>query len=371
MDNNTNIPAERQPIFTCTCENLKIFAAGDKKSRTFTGVAYGGGIIYDHGWWDKVAFDLSQIKFQDKMPVLLSHDTEKIVGYTTSVKIKKNIEVEGILSDLSDYGHLVADHADEGFPWQLSIFLSSNEIEYVAEEIDVLLNGQVLKGPLHIFRHGYIREVSFCPIGADRETSVNVFNATIPSKETNMDKEKVTPSPGPSLERDLAITSLSEDRAKFAAENADLKTERSKFAADNAELRGQLKSFELENRNLKESLTSARNELETVKNKMAEFTQSSRAALLAADYQKLGLEFKAEDESVKALLNADDAVFNAYRKSLDSITVKSPMAPPAGAFISQTIPVARDGADASFTAPPKSIAERAKEFGRKEGSLNA
>ncbi|MDR1608431.1 MAG: hypothetical protein LBT38_08510 [Deltaproteobacteria bacterium] len=60
------------------------FSAGKNGPRTFKGVAYSGEVITDQGFWDKVVFDVSEIKFShERMPTLRDHDPGKILGFTT------------------------------------------------------------------------------------------------------------------------------------------------------------------------------------------------------------------------------------------------------------------------------------------------
>jgi hypothetical protein len=331
-----------------------IGGASDK--RTFSGTAYGGGVITDHGWWDRVVFDLKTAKAADRMPVLLDHDSREIVGFTEKVRIGKNIQIDGIISS-QETGRKVAAMADEGFPWQLSVRIYPDTVSFYDTHDSVEVNGVRHEGPVHVLRDSVIREVSFCALGADRDTVVNVFNL---NKERHMSNDVATkPAPESTVNRDLALQALTDEKNQFKAQAEEAKGKFAAMLTENADLKSKIQSAEFENRTLKESLEVARRESTEFRQKYDELAKTSRLAVLEEDYKRCGLEFKADDESVKAMLAADGAAFEAFRNVLKN--VKTPMAPPAGAFDSVTQPTQFEAAK-----PARDLVAMAAELAKKE-----
>ncbi|MDR1039535.1 MAG: hypothetical protein LBR80_05085 [Deltaproteobacteria bacterium] len=93
------------------------------------------------------------------------------------------------------------------------------------------VNGRSIEGPAAVFKDSLIREVSFCALGADRDTEANVFNM----------KEAMVDVMSSGRDRDLATLALNDEKTEFKAEILSLKDKNSAFARENAELKGQVK----------------------------------------------------------------------------------------------------------------------------------
>jgi hypothetical protein len=147
-------------------------AAGEP--RPFSGVAYSGGEIVDHGYWDKVVFDLSTTTAQQVTPVLFAHDDRLPVGRTDSVAIGADIQVAGVIYDDADGAKILGK---PGHPWEMSVYIKPSRIEEVLDGASTIVNGNLFTGPGYIFRDNTIREVSFVSLGADPNTSASLFAA--------------------------------------------------------------------------------------------------------------------------------------------------------------------------------------------------
>ena len=148
--------------------------AEEAANRAFSGVAYGGGVITDHGWWDAVVFDLDSIKMQDRMPVLFEH--EQSIGVVTKSEVNGRIAVEGnLFTAFDDLAKNVAAKADAGMSWQMSVRIMPQTVQQVGAKETVRVNGMDFQGPGVVFRNSRVREVSFAAVGADDSTSANVF----------------------------------------------------------------------------------------------------------------------------------------------------------------------------------------------------
>lgn len=139
--------------------------------RTVEGVAYSGKPILNHAHWGDVIFDLNSTRSRSVIPLLLQHNSGKIAGYTETVSIDDAILFKGTLLQTSDAGREIARLCDEGFPWQMSVHIQP---DYTINVIQEHINGHLFSGT--VFKDSVIREISFCPVGADGNTSANVFN---------------------------------------------------------------------------------------------------------------------------------------------------------------------------------------------------
>jgi len=134
------------------------------------------GKVMAHPYWGQFAIDLSGVEIgSERKAVLREHKSEWIVGQTTSIRrTPKGIEAEGVFSAKTAHGREVRDLADDDFPWQASIYVPPLQIERVPEGSEAEVNGHTLKGPGSIFRKSRLRELSFCALGMDDDTSAGV-----------------------------------------------------------------------------------------------------------------------------------------------------------------------------------------------------
>lgn len=171
--NTKNVPCEALRF-----ESAVSIAAGEGESaaRRFEGVAYSGHEITGHWYWGKVIFDLATTEAPAKLPALIGHDRNMVVGFADTVKITDKITVEGPLSDVTPHGKQVAAMSDEGFPWQMSVHIEPGSVEEIKSGATVHVNGHQFAGPGYVFRNARIREVSFTPTGWDDKTSARAMS---------------------------------------------------------------------------------------------------------------------------------------------------------------------------------------------------
>ena len=191
-------------------------AAGAR--RTFSGVAYSGQVIPGHWAWGDVVFDLASMSLPEKLPALVDHSPGLRAGVIDAFARDdaSGLTVSGYLLD-NEHGRAIASDSDDGFPFQMSVFIEPASIDRV-ERGSVTVNGREIQAPVTVFRGGAIREVSFTPTGADKQTSAQVFN--LPKGAPPM--STTTPGPKP------ANAELEAEVARLVAENAAL---REQFAA--------------------------------------------------------------------------------------------------------------------------------------------
>ncbi|ENX13308.1 hypothetical protein F895_02612 [Acinetobacter sp. CIP 64.2] len=210
------------------------------KKRTFIGVAYSGEVIQGHYYWGDVIFDLDTIQMKTPLGALIDHDPGRRAGVVRSFT-KDNqggLKVSGDLLSNKN-GQEVAQDSDEGYPWEMSVYIVPGSIEEV-DRGEVVVNGKTLKAPITVFRNGVIREVSFCALGADDNTSAvaashtpKQFNKQEDSDVTELEKLKAD-NQKLTTERDNAVTELKQFKATKRTEDiAALETElKTQFSAE-------------------------------------------------------------------------------------------------------------------------------------------
>ncbi|WP_295581410.1 hypothetical protein [uncultured Lamprocystis sp.] len=190
--------------------------------RRFSGVAYSGDVIPDHWAWGNLVIDLASIVLLDPCPVLLNHERDIPVGVGALAVAANALMVAGtLLSNAS--AQVLAQNADEGFPWQLSVHADPGSVEEIAPGTQVQLNGRTFFGPLTIFRQSRIRELSFTPTGYDHRTRADVLSR--PPPLINEAPTMAAPETNPALVAELTaqVTTLT---ARAEAAETALATER-------------------------------------------------------------------------------------------------------------------------------------------------
>ena len=146
--------------------------------RRFSGVAYGGGVITDHGWWDAVSFDLAGVTAATPMPLLMNHDGGQVIGVIDTVTNDgTHLAIGGkLFTGIDPAADQVAAKAEAGAAWQMSVGIFPDRIEEIASGTAYSVNGRNFTGPGHVFRAARVRETSFVALGADASTRATVFS---------------------------------------------------------------------------------------------------------------------------------------------------------------------------------------------------
>lgn len=189
---------------------LSIARLSVDERRKMRGVAYAGGVLSYYG--DNIAIDLDSLKFDGKqIPLLRSHDRDRVVGYGHLMREGNALIVEGEMLN-NDHASEITSAADEGLEWQMSVHIESRRT--LTRNAGDVVNGQAITvDEVTVLADGVIREVSFTPTGVDADTSARILSLSLKSeKEQPMNKE---------LEQQVAT--LSAEKANLAAENETLK----------------------------------------------------------------------------------------------------------------------------------------------------
>lgn len=267
---------------------------GATKARRFSGIGYSGKVIPNHSWWGNVIFDLSSIQQPPKaFAALVNHDGDKIAGYIDEFELSdaEGVKIGGPLIYADGYqGKYVADGSDAGFPWQMSVCIKPGSIEEVAAGTPITVNGQMLQGPLTVFRNSTLSEVSFTPTGWDSNTS-----AAAMSRANQQDQPPQLPDEG--------NTMTAQEQAEFDKAKAD---------AAAATLRAS---------QLEASLTTTQEQLKAI----ALTQRTSAVTQLFSDTKR---EFKADSAEVKTLMEMPEASFSVVAGLMRS---QAPVAEPTPA----------------------------------------
>lgn len=173
---------------------LELKAAGDDKTALptrFGGIAYSGALVRQ--WGMGLVVDLGTTRVKERMPMLAEHDRREGVGVSDMAEIKDNqlIIAGSLFSDMAgSYAERIAQLAQRGMPFEMSIGLFDANEEFVATGKTVAVNGQTFTGPVTVLRDGTVREVSICTLGADAATTAQMFSQ--PSGEAMLSIEQLT-----------------------------------------------------------------------------------------------------------------------------------------------------------------------------------
>lgn len=287
-------------------------SSGDGKRR-FDGVAYSGDLVTGHWYWRAVVFDLSSTQAAKNVPALIEHDRSRRCGFG-SLTIGPDIKINGQLLS-NQHGKDVAQDADDGFPWQLSVHIEPGSIEEVAAGTTTTVNGRTFSGPLTVFRNNTIREVSFTPTGADDQTSARVF-----SRSTQ-------PQP-----KEPAVADKNDETAALRAEVEGLKA----------------------------SVATLTTERDDARKDLAALKLSARTEQVKTLFKALGREFTPE--AAKDYLEMPEAAFSVWAKDAATFSAKPAERPPLPTAFTKHTATEGPGGTAAATEDAGAIAQAAQAF---------
>lgn len=216
---------------------LQAANGGDEKTlRRFGMIAYTGEAMSLAGWPHPVVVDLDGLELGRKSrPILMNHDTTRIVGHTDKVAIEGNtLVVTGVISGVGSAAREVVGASDNGFPWQASIGASVMRVVFVPDGKKDSANGKEFAGPVYIVRQSKLGEVSFVALGADDATSAKVEAGRIPVSEGNNTEEKEMESRNGVEEKGFVPADLSEEQTASLKAKCESETNNEKQNASEA-----------------------------------------------------------------------------------------------------------------------------------------
>jgi phage head maturation protease len=163
------IVAEREVKLTGSVDVLKGASAGEP--RRFHMLAYTGAEV--QRLYGKAVADLNGITVPTKLPILLNHDENAVVGYADKCELtSRGLELSGRLIEDEPAGKRVANLSDSGFPLTASIGARIDDVQKLDDGQTAKCNGRDVSGPLTIWRKVSLFETSFVTANpADKNTS--------------------------------------------------------------------------------------------------------------------------------------------------------------------------------------------------------
>lgn len=230
MDKLPEIPAEALR-FASAATFATTTGDDGKKRRKVEGVAYSGNLLTGHWYWSAVIFDLAGIERPSaRLPLLLEHDRGKRVGHTgLDIGADALRLSDAVLLD-TERGREIAEEADQGFPWQMSVHIEPLRIEELQQGASAVVNGRAISGPATIFRASRIREVSLTPTGVDPNTGAAVFSSRGAAMPTEVTPAAQASTDASAINEQLAaaIKRAEEAETKLAALQLSARTDKVK-----------------------------------------------------------------------------------------------------------------------------------------------
>ena len=233
--------------------------------RTFKGVA-NSGKPFGYGGYPTVV-DLAELSHKASVPVLLEHSPLKMAGVCSLSVTADGLIAEGSLLS-NEFGTQIAEAADQGFPWEMSVYAQAESYEELAAGAVLSVNGNEVTGPAVILRRCTIREVSFTAVGVDSETEAVVLSDGSPLPDI--------------FKQPLELSMTPEEKKAFD----ELKVEVDTLKAEKAEAEKKLKEAEAAaKKNQVKAKLSAAGFKEAEDGKFEGLSDATMTVLLSADIE--------------------------------------------------------------------------------------
>lgn len=134
-------------------------------------VAYTGGFLNLASLPLPVVIDLSDTVVAPRIPWLFNHSQIDIIGHHENVEIilPDLIRSIGVMSGVSEWAEEVKATSRNGFQWNVSIGVESENLIKLEAGESAQVNGQTWNGPCFVARQNTVREISCVSIGADAQ----------------------------------------------------------------------------------------------------------------------------------------------------------------------------------------------------------
>lgn len=222
----TKVTPQTLNLRLSSADAVAVAAVSGEEPRKFSGIA-NSGRPFGLGTWQTV-IDFDGIKLKDKTAFLIDHAGSKRAGVGKLSVTSDGLYAEGTLLN-NEHGRAVAEESDQGFPWEMSVYVQSARVEELSAGAKTSVNGYEVQGPMLIMRDCTIREVSFTAVGVDGNThAVALSDDGKPRAFDYQQQEHLSMTP----EEKAELDQLKADKAKLEQENADLKLSAHKAQID-------------------------------------------------------------------------------------------------------------------------------------------
>lgn len=203
--------------------------------RTFKGTA-NSGKPFGYGGTQTVV-DFEGLRHKASVPVLLEHSPVKMAGVCRLSVTADGLIAEGSLLS-NEFGTQIAEAADQGFPWEMSVYAQAESYEELAAGAVLSVNGNEVTGPAVILRRSTIREVSFTAVGVDSETEAVVLSDGSPLPD--IFKQPVELSMTPEEKKAFDDLKAEVDTLKAEKAEAEKKLKEAEAAAKKSQVKAKL-----------------------------------------------------------------------------------------------------------------------------------
>lgn len=163
-------PKEIRLIDECMETLVEFSDSQESTVRPFKMTGYTGAAVERE--MGQMVIDVAGMAISKRLPILLSHDPTQIAGHALEVsKEGGNVKIKGLLSGDDAVVSKITSMSDKGFPWQASVGFDIKSVKSYGAGETVEVNGREFSGPIDVVKKSVLKEVSFCPIGADKNTS--------------------------------------------------------------------------------------------------------------------------------------------------------------------------------------------------------
>jgi hypothetical protein len=196
---------------------------GEVTAKAFDINAYNGGSLSLSNFSEPAYIDLSSAYIHgssDQQPILMEHDTKKLVGHGKPMVHASSMTVEsGVMSHDNEHSRQIVAAAKNGFQWQASVGGKMTKPPVLVKEgQSTRVNGRSVSGPAVVIRGFMWRETSFCGIGCDNERASARVAASLDAKVIDMDFNEWLEARGFSAD-DLSDKQMDSLKASFDLEN--------------------------------------------------------------------------------------------------------------------------------------------------------
>ncbi|MBF0803353.1 MULTISPECIES: hypothetical protein [unclassified Neisseria] len=223
----TKVTPQTLNLRLSSADAVAVAAVSGEEPRKFSGIA-NSGRPFGLGTWQTV-IDFDGIKLKDKTAFLIDHAGSKRAGVGKLSVTSDGLYAEGTLLD-NEHGRAVAEESDQGFPWEMSVYVQSARVEELSAGAKTSVNGYEVQGPMLIMRDCAIREVSFTAVGVDGNTHAVALSED--GKPRAFDYQPKQEHLSMTPEEKAEFDQLKADKAKLEQENADLKLSAHKAQID-------------------------------------------------------------------------------------------------------------------------------------------
>jgi len=200
--------------------SVEVFTDGESPPKLRM-VAYSGGLIKNHWYWDNLLIESIGVKFnKDRYPILEGHQTERKIAFTGKPKIENHaiiIDPEKTVFVDTPESEQFQKVSQKGFPYEASIYAKPTRVERIDEGSFAEANGIKLKGPGTIWRECIFKEASVCVFGYDSNTKSAAFG----SPEIELSFEQVYPDKDKINDEEEVNDEMKFDIEKFKIDNPE------------------------------------------------------------------------------------------------------------------------------------------------------